>query len=63
VGRGSPGEEADQSVLEDEDNADTSVEPAEVVGHQWEREGWSSDIIRRASINGDVIGSIIVDVF
>lgn len=30
----SPGEEANESILKDEDNSYTGIEPPEVVGHQ-----------------------------
>ena len=47
----SPAEQADEPVLEDEDYANASVEAAEVVGHERERECGSSNIFGRASVD------------
>ncbi len=46
-----PGEKANEAVLEDEDDANAWVEAAEVVGHQREAEGWTGDIIRRTAVD------------
>ena len=38
-----PGEEADDAGLEDEDDADSGIEAAEVVGHDRDAERWASN--------------------
>lgn len=45
-----PGEESDESVLEDKGDADAGVEAAEVGRHGWDAEGGSVDIGARAAV-------------
>lgn len=60
--RSLPSEESYHSVLENEHDANASIEVAEVVGHQRKGESWSADILGRAAVDnvfgrfGEVFG-------
>ncbi len=54
VSRASPGEEADQAILEDEDYTDASVEASKVDGHQRKGEGRSFGIFGGATVDGSI---------
>lgn len=58
VCRRPPREEADEAILEDKDDANASVEAAEVVGHQGEGEGWSGDVFAGARVDGSRTGVV-----
>lgn len=47
----SPGEYPDKAVLKDEEYSDSSIETAEVVGHEREREPWPVDIFSGPFVN------------
>jgi len=59
VGGCAPGEEPDSAVLEDEDWPDARIEAAEVVGHCWETEARTVEILAGPPVHGDVIGGAI----